>query len=235
MQRTPVAHDAPQPPQLFRSSVVSTQTPPHALYPAAQTHWLLTQAWLAPHVAPHSPQLAGSFVRFAHPLVHRARPAPHAAVHIPRLQTLPPWQAVPQVPQLAWLVCRFWQIPAGFMGSPAVQTVSPIWHPQTPFVQLAPVGHALLSAARGTTLSPSPLARARRRHDDRDHELAALVHLRHHAGVLQFLLFGDVCEGVFQRVYEQAHDGSFVLNGWTVNGPVLDFVAGGYEMAEKRS
>jgi hypothetical protein len=60
-------------PQLPRSVVRSTQTPPHRVRPAGQAHWLFSQMVPPVHVFPQVPQLLGSFRKFTQLPPHEVR------------------------------------------------------------------------------------------------------------------------------------------------------------------
>ena len=61
-QSWPVGQAIPQPPQLFRSVLVLTQTPAHAVCPGGHeiTHTPAVHTWPPAHALPHIPQCARS-------------------------------------------------------------------------------------------------------------------------------------------------------------------------------
>jgi hypothetical protein len=117
----------PHAPQLSRSLVVSTQSDPHRLPGAAQSHTPLMQEVPIGHERPQEPQLARSAIRLTQEPAQRALGPEHRDVHAPALHTRPGGQRVPQAPQFAGSVCVSTQTPAhatAFEG----QTQAPLTH-----------------------------------------------------------------------------------------------------------
>jgi hypothetical protein len=78
---------APQLPQLRRSFLMSTHTPPQASCPRG--HWQEPIEHTRPpvHVTPQAPQLEESTRRSMHALLHAVVGGGHARTHVPPLQT----------------------------------------------------------------------------------------------------------------------------------------------------
>jgi hypothetical protein len=87
----------PQPPQLARLVLVSTQVPLHCIWPATgQVHWPPLHVVPPAHLLPHEPQLFMSVLTVAQtPPEHCIVPEGHIIEHVPLAQTCVPVHLVP--------------------------------------------------------------------------------------------------------------------------------------------
>jgi hypothetical protein len=123
----------PHVPQWAGSEDVSTQEPPHAVWPG--WHGMHTPAMHNPdpHGVPHAPQLAGSDEMSTHWPPHAVWPSAQP-LHVPAThKPVPPLHTVAQAPQLPGSDATFTHLPP--------QLTSPPEQTQLPLTQVPPVGH----------------------------------------------------------------------------------------------
>jgi hypothetical protein len=87
---------------------VSTQSPPHEVWPVAQLAWQtpLTQTCKPGHTVPHAPQFERSVCTSRQAPAQNTWPPPQVGAHTPPEHTSSVAQVVPQAPQLARSVWR---------------------------------------------------------------------------------------------------------------------------------
>jgi hypothetical protein len=98
VQAAPPEQTLPQPPQFDGLELVSTQLPPHTVWPVVQVHAPLMQLAPVGQTLPQAPQFAESVDVVVHVDPHIVIPAEHA--HTPPEQPVPVGQILPHPPQL---------------------------------------------------------------------------------------------------------------------------------------
>jgi hypothetical protein len=120
--------------------VRSAQTPAQSVVPLGQAQSPFEQVRLLAQICAQNPQLSLSVRRSTHWLPHFASPDPQVIEQVPVLQTSPPMQRLPHVPQFAALT---WRSTHCSFPMKSVHIESPVGQMQVPLEQLPPAAQAL--------------------------------------------------------------------------------------------